>query len=113
MSALTGFSALTVSRKIIPEVADNIIDCSRGIQFLEKKSRIEYGVGGNGFQQQVRNTNSNIGGWTSDFAISNVSTTQPFGTLTDTYRQAAWKLFLPSFQIDRNKNAALIAHATK
>lgn len=105
MSSLTGFSKLTVSTKIIPEVADQIIDCSRGLQFLEKKGRIEYGMGGDGYQMQTRYANSNIGGATSDFAISNASTTQPFQNLTDNYKQYAWKLFLPSFQIARNKNA--------
>lgn len=105
MSATTGFSKLTVSKKIIPEVADNIIDCSRGIQFLEKKGSITYGEGGDGYQMQTRYANSNIGGATSDFAISNASTTQPFENLTDQFRQYAWKLFLPSFQVARNKNA--------
>lgn len=105
MSSITGFSALTVSRKIIPEVADEIIDCSRGLKFFQSKGRIEYGVGGDGYQMQARYLNSNIGGSTSDFAVSGVQTTSPFTNLTDVYRQYAWKLFLPSFQIDRNKNA--------
>jgi hypothetical protein len=112
VTAIGGFSALTVSEKIVPLVADQIINCNKLIKKLDSSSMIEYGHGGDGFQLQVRYADSGIGGATSDYAPTQLRTTQPFMNATDTYRQYKWPLFIAAFPAQRNANADKTAKLT-
>lgn len=105
MPSVGAFYTSTLPERIIPKVSDNVIQRSDLLKTLDAKGCIEYNKGGDGFDFRVRNSESAIGGATSDWGQRNFSTTQPFTTITDTYRQYTWNMAVSLFQMDRNQNA--------
>lgn len=105
MPDIGSFVASTIKEQVVPKIADNVILANKLLNQLNQKGRFSYGKGGNGFQIRVRYAESTIGGSTTDWAVQELQTTQPFTTAEDTYRQYAWKLIVSTFQMQRNENA--------
>ena len=105
MPDIGAFYTSTLPDVIVPKVSDNVIQRSELLKSLDNKGCIKYNSGGDGFKFQVRNSESAIGGSTSDWGLRNFQTTQPFTNLTDQYRQYTWNMAISIFQMDRNKNA--------
>ena len=105
MPDIGAFFSATIKRQIMPKLNDAVIDRNALLKYLKDKKCFEYGLGGDGFQFRVRNSESTIGGSTNDWGVRNFQTTQPFTTLTSVYRQYSWSLALSLFQMQRNENA--------
>lgn len=105
MPDIGAFYTATLKRQIMPQINDAIITRSAILQFLKSKGCMEFGLGGDGFQYRVRNSESSIGGATTDWGTRNFQTTQPFTAINDQYRQYSWPLTVSLFQMQRNENA--------
>lgn len=105
MPDIGAFYTSTLPDVIVPKVSDNVIRRSELLKNLDSRGCMKYNCGGDGFKFQVRNSESAIGGSTSDWGQRNFQTTQPFTNLTDSYRQYTWNMAISIFQMDRNKNA--------
>lgn len=105
MADIGSFVTATLKEQVVPKISDQIILANKLLYSLNKAGRFSYGKGGNGFQIRVRYAESTIGGSTTDWAVQDLQTTQPFTTAEDTYRQYSWKLILSTFQMQRNENA--------
>lgn len=105
MPDIGAFFTATLKRQLMPQVNDQIVNRSEILKWLKSKGCIETGVGGDGFTFRVRNSESAIGGSTSDWGQRNFQTTQPFTSISDAYRQYSWMLAISLFQMQRNEKA--------
>jgi hypothetical protein len=102
--AIGAFFDATIKRQVKP-LSDAVINDVATLRYANKKRIISYDEGGDGFQHRVRSSGSTIGGATNDWGVRNFQTTQPFVTITGTYRQYSWPLIVSLFQQKRNDNA--------
>lgn len=105
MPNIGSFVISTIKRQLKPRINDAAYNDCPLLAALRAKNAINFNLGGDGFQSRLRNTQSSAGGATEDFALQNLKTTQPFGTVSRVYRKYIWNLLISLLQDYRNNNA--------
>ena len=105
ISPAIGWFFASVMPKLIKKISDNVITHCKLLKWLEAKNCVRYGVGGDGFQWEVRLNESGVGGATSDWGSRASKTLAPPIPASESIRQFDWDFMVNLWQVKRFNTA--------
>ena len=104
MSDVSAFYTATIARQL-KGLSDAVITRSELLNWMKKKGRIRYGLGGDTIKARIYSSEPAVGGATSVWGTRSAQTISPFTTVEFNYRQYDWAIVMSDFEMQRNANA--------
>jgi hypothetical protein len=104
MADVTSYLTATIARQK-KEISNAVVERNELLKFMQKKGRINKGVGGDSIKWRVYSTEPNVFGSTTDWAQRSAQTQQPFSVAELRYAQYDGIITMNQFQLDRNRMA--------